>query len=93
MCIANNLYLSIPQVMPASDLKILLRLCIFEIVAAVNGVNEHRLPSVTSKMFEFLNCWNFKTYFFVQFINMVAVDLVGESIRLLTERKRKRSVR
>ena len=72
------------------------------IIAIICGVKEYRLSSATPKILELLIVGismpsivilRSSLYSFVQFVNMVAVDLVRESVRPLTEKKREQSVR
>ncbi len=65
-------------------------------------MKEQRLSSVTPKILGLFTVgilvpstemFRSSLYSFVQFVNMVAVDLVGESVRLLAEKKRERSER
>ena len=48
--VASNVCLSFSQELPASDLRILLRLCTLTVIAVVWGVKEQRLSSVTPKI-------------------------------------------
>ncbi len=65
-------------------------------------MKEHRLSKVTPKILGLFTVGIFvpstemfrsSLYSFVQLVKMVAVDLVGESVKFLAEKKRERSER
>ena len=73
-----------------------MRLCTLAVIAVVWGVKEQRLSSVTPKILGLFTVgilvpstemFRSSLYSFVQFVNMVAVDLVGKKVKLLATRK------
>lgn len=78
---AKSIFLYLPQVLPASDLKIMLRSWTLVAIAIVCAEKESKLSKVTP------------SNSFVQEVRRVAGDLVGESCRFLAVKKRERQVR
>lgn len=101
LSVAKKISLSFPQVLPGSDFRNLLWLCTLVIIGVVCGVKEYGLSNVAPKnlrlfIMGILTSWTemfTSSLYSFQFMNIVAVELAGESVVLLAVKKRERSSR
>lgn len=78
--VANNVSFSLLQVLPSSDLKILLRLCTFVTIAVKPKILGLLIVKILTSSTKILGS---SMYSSVQLVNRVAVDLAGERFRSL----------
>lgn len=90
--VANKVSLAFSQVLSTSYMKIFLQFRTLALFAVIYRVKEHRLSSVMLKILELFTVGillpltvilSSSLYFFVEFMKMVAVDLLGRVLDCL----------